>query len=239
MTKQNQEIVNEIVDKYKEDKNVLGVAIFGSVAKGESDKHSDVDIYIILKKLGKFSRVNFVKNTVRVDIILSTLKETNAYLKSDRRSLKRITSDMLANGMILFDQKNTLKNIIKTAKNNLRQKTKYSKGEILMHKYSIDDFWGETQRDMENNDYLAYGVDSQLLINNVLELFLKINGCAMPQPKKMSGLLNKLDARLSALVSNFYRESNLELKEVILAKIVDYIYGVSGGRLPDRWHIKS
>jgi predicted nucleotidyltransferase len=239
MTKQNQEIVNEIVDKYKEDKNVLGVAIFGSVAKGESDKYSDVDIYIILKKLGKFSRINYIKNAVRVDIILSTFKETNAYLESDKYSLKRITSDMLADGIILFDRKNILKNAIKTAKNNLRQKTKYSKEEVSMHKYSIDDFLGETQRDVGNNDHLAFGIDSQLLINNVLEFFLKINGYTLPQPKKINSLLNKLDDRLAILVSDFYREGSLELKEVILAKIVDYIYEVSGGHLPDKWHIKS
>jgi len=239
MTKQNQGIAKYLVDKYKEDKNVLGIAVFGSAAKDESDKYSDVDIYIILKKLGKFSRINYVKNNVRVDIILSTLKETNAYLDSDKRSLKRITSDMLADGIIIFDRENTLKNVIKTAKNNMRQKTKCSKEEILMHKYSIDDFWGETQRDVKNNDYFAFGVDSQLLINNIVELFLKINGFALPQPKKISGLLNQLDSRLAALINGFYRENILEAKGKVLGEIVDYIYKATGGPLPDKWHIKS
>jgi hypothetical protein len=59
--------------------------------------------------------------------------------------------------------KDTIDNNKKT--NNLKLKTKYKKGEILMHKYSIDDFWGEVQRDIKNNDYLAFGLDSHLLIS--------------------------------------------------------------------------
>lgn len=64
-----------------------------------------------------------------------------------------------------------------------------------MHKYSIDDFWGETQRDARNSDYLAFGLDSQLLMNNIIELFLKLKGEFFRQPNEMSEIFKKLDKK--------------------------------------------
>ena len=43
-----------------------------------------------------------------------------------------------------------------------------------MHKYSIDDFLGEIRRDLKNQDIIAFNLDSQLLMNNIIELFLKL-----------------------------------------------------------------
>jgi len=83
---------------------------------------------------------------------------------------------MLAYGEILFQKGENLEKLQIVAKNNLRLKTAYKKSEILMHKYSIDDFWGEVQRDIKNKDYLAFGLDSHLLISNIIEIFLRLNG---------------------------------------------------------------
>ena len=103
---------------------------------------------------------------------------------------------MLAHGEILFQRRKNLEKIQAIAKNNLKLKTKYKKGEILMHKYSIDDFWGEVQRDIKNNDYLAFGIDSYLLISNIVELFLKLNGEFLRQPNEIMKLLKKIDKKI-------------------------------------------
>jgi hypothetical protein len=60
-----------------------------------------------------------------------------------------------------------------------------------MHKYSIDDFWGEVQRDIKNKDYLAFGLDSHLLISNIIEIFLRLNGEFLRQPNEMIRVLKK------------------------------------------------
>jgi len=46
-------IVKELVKKYKKDKNVVGIYIFGSLAKGTAHKKSDIDIEIIFKQRKK------------------------------------------------------------------------------------------------------------------------------------------------------------------------------------------
>lgn len=196
-------------------------------------------IYILLNKKGKFSRNNFVKDGVRIDVIFNTAKEVRSYLKEDSGSVRRITSHMLAHGKILFQREGVLKKVQLIAQKNLTLKTKYNKSEVLMHKYSIDDFWGEVQRDIKNKDYLAFGLNSQLLINNILELFLKLNGEFLQQPNETTIILKRLDKKFINCLEKFYEDNDIQKKKKILAELVKYIYRKSGGSLPKRWVLKD
>lgn len=233
-----QKIIKSVAEEYKQDKNVLGIMLFGSVTRNKFDEYSDVDIYILLKDKYRFSRRNFEKDGIRVDIIFDTIKEVGDYLKEDKNNVRRNTSHMLAHGKILFQRTKDLEKIQRVAKNNLNLKTKYKNDEILMHKYSIDDFWGEVQRDIKNKDHLAFGLDSQLLINNILELFLKINKTFFRRPNEMMKILKKLDIKFANAVRDFYKEKDVAKKKKILEFLVSYIYKKSDGPMPHDWTIK-
>lgn len=228
-----------VISQYSHDKNVLGIMLCGSVARNKSDQHSDIDIYILLKEKGKLARKNFIDNGIRVDIIFNSIFEANNYLTEEKTSFRKMTSHLLAHGVILFQRTTELKIMQLTANKNLNLKIKLSKEEILMHKYSIDDFWGEVQRDLKNNDYLAFGLDSHLLLSNILELFLKLHGCFSPQPNEMKLTLYQLDTKFSQQIENFYVTFIPKKKVIILSKLIKYIYEQSGGPLPDRWTLKN
>ncbi len=233
-----EEISQYVINLYKNNKNVLGIFLFGSAARNKFDKHSDIDFFIVLEKKCKFSRRNFIKNKIRVDIIFNTKEETYQYLKKDKYSINRITSHMLAHGKILIDTKNTLKKLQKLSANNLKLKTKYCSDDILMHKYSIDDFWGETKRDIEKKDFFAFGIDSQLLIKNIIELFLRINKQFLRRPDETGRLIYKIDKKFFNLINSFYKTSSIKKKKIVLAVLVKYIYQKSGGLLPEKWQIR-
>jgi predicted nucleotidyltransferase len=239
MKKIIQNICSDVVKEYKPDKNVLGILLFGSAARDKFDQYSDIDIFILLNKKGDFSRSNFRKNGVRVDIIFNTVKEAKSYLKEDRNNLRRITSHMLAYGAILFQRGKNLEKLQIVAKNNLRLKTAYKKSEILMHKYSIDDFWGEVQRDIKNKDYLAFGIDSHLLVINIIELFLKLNAEFLRQPNEMREILRRLDKKFSNQIENFYKEKDIQHRKRLLSYLVKYIHEKSKGPLPEKWFLEE
>lgn len=239
MDKIIRKICEAIVNKYRKDKNILGIVLFGSAVRNKFDRYSDIDIYIILKKKINYSRLNFIKDNIRVDIIMDTIKKTELFLKEDEFNIKRNISHMLAYGKILYQASDDINRIITKAKQNLRLPTKYTKNEILMHKYSIDDFWGEVQRDIKNHDYTAFGLDSQLLLNNLIELFLKFNGGFFKQPNEISIVLNKLDRNFGRQIERFYKATNFKTKENILSWLVKYVYKKSEGGLPRRWTIKN
>ena len=56
MEKLFKEILNNLVDRYKKGKNVLGIMLTGSLARNRFDRYSDIDIYILLGKKKKISR---------------------------------------------------------------------------------------------------------------------------------------------------------------------------------------
>lgn len=227
----------EIIKKYSQNVNVLGIMLFGSAARNKFDRYSDIDIYVLLKKKGRYSRQSFIKSSVRVDIILDTIKEIQNYLKEDKRNIRRNTSHILAYGQIIYQKTDDLKKLQQMAKKNLILKTRCSKKEILMHKYSIDDFWGEVQRDFKNNDFIAFGLDSQLLISSIIELFLKLKGKFLRQPNEMSALLKKLDSSFYIKIKSFYTANNPKGKLNLLSRLVKFIYEKSGGPLPRKWSI--
>ncbi|MDP2656651.1 MAG: nucleotidyltransferase domain-containing protein [bacterium] len=238
MQKIVQKIYDEIVTQYKPDKNVLGIMVFGSAARDTSDEYSDIDFYIIVRKLAKFARIGLIKYGIPIDIIIEPINETNKYLNEDKNALKRNTSHMLAHSAILFQRSASIAKIQAIAKSNLNLKTKYTKEEILMHKYSIDDFLGEVRRDAKNQDSVAFGVDSQLLINNIMELFLKINGDFLRQPKELHARLNDIDKRFGNLVNHFYLATDRQDKIKILSALIKYIY-TKTRPLPKKWSIAN
>ncbi len=209
--------------------------LFGSFAREKSDEYSDIDIYILWDKKKLFSRKNFVDHGIRVDIIADTIQEAKQYLKEDSHNVRRNTSHMLAHGKVLVQRNNKMTELQQIAKKNLRLSTKYSADEILMHKYSIDDFWGEVQRDLKARDSLAFVLDSQLLLGNIIEMFLKLHKTFFRQPNEMKKVLFELDSRFARMLESFYTTSNTKKQKEILEKLVKYIYDKSDGQMPDSW----
>ncbi|OIO19197.1 MAG: hypothetical protein AUJ23_02530 [Candidatus Magasanikbacteria bacterium CG1_02_32_51] len=169
---------------------------------------------------------------------METSTETMAYLNEDKYNIKRNTSHMLVYGKILFKRSNIIEKIQNIAQKNLTLKTKYTKEEILMHKYSIDDFWGEMQRDFKNNDCMAFDLNSHLLMKNIIEMFIKIKGEYLKQPKEMAYAISDMDKKLGVYMKEFYNTGNMQDKLLIVPKILNHIYKLSGGKLPQKWQIK-
>src|SRR3989338_667923 len=238
MNNRIQHICRYIVSLYKKDSAILGVMLFGSVVRGQFDKFSDVDIYILRSRTGRYSRESLIINNIRVDVIINTTQEAKTYLKEDKCNVRRNTSHMLAYGQIMYEHGKILNRLQKMAKNNLKLKTKYTTEEVLMHKYSIDDFWGEVQRDYKSGNNLAFTLDANLLINNAIELFLKLNGEYFRQPNEMQQLIYKLNPNLALILNKYIRAKNNKIKLRALSNLMKYIYKISGGALPDKLLIK-
>lgn len=233
------EIQNHILSTYTKDSNVLGIMLFGSVARGISDKYSDIDFYILLQKKGMFERKNIPYKNVHMDIILDDIAEATDFIEQEKYGVRRNMSHMLAHGTILFAQDKRLEKLQKIAKKNLTLKTKSTKQEILMHKYSIDDFFDEMSRNMKKRDYIAFGLNSNLLMQNILELFLKTKKSFFLQPNEIHTLLVKLDPVFAEYVKQFYSSKNLSSIKTIVEKCIKHVYKISGGSLPQKWEIRN
>ncbi|WP_148867187.1 nucleotidyltransferase domain-containing protein [Thermosediminibacter litoriperuensis] len=120
-------VLKRVIEYYKD--SLMGLAIFGSYARGENRKNSDLDLLIILKKAPGFSRriKEFVENVEIVHESLGQqlyeeediLCELSPYILSKEEALKfqPVYFDLTEHSKILFDPEGIICRIIESTKN--------------------------------------------------------------------------------------------------------------------------
>ncbi len=229
---------DKIVDQHKTDKNVLGILLVGSAARGTSDEFSDIDFHVILDKPNKFQRQKFVaQEKIDVELLFDTADNLTKYIEEERSTIHRNVSLILADGKILYDNSPLVREIQHKAQDIMAGKTKYTEDEIVMHKYSVDDFLSDAKRDVKNDDIIAFNLDGNFIIQNAIELLLKLNGDYYRKPKAMRELLKHIDGDFAALVEDYYQTQNLSDKLKKLEQIAEHISEKSGGELASSWSV--
>lgn len=237
MNENIKKIYTDIADEYKKDRNVLGVALFGSVARGLNDEYSDIDIYVVMKNKSDISRKSYVVDGVRVEVLIDSFVDIMQYLETEQYSLYRNVSQMFTFANVIYENSNILSEIIEFAKKNIKQRTKYTKAEILMNKYSIDDFYSDMGRSYRYNDVISFELNSGLIIKNLIELFLKIKGGYLKQPNEMSDYIYGLDSEFGDMLNRYYLLIDLNDRYEFMSEIIAHIYIHSHGSLPEKWEV--
>ena len=230
---------NDVLSHYRDKAGVLAILLIGSAAQGTFDKYSDVDFLLIFNAKQKIARKQYVdKSGAMVELLFYDLTEVKNILKKEKYALVRNTSHMLAHSkVILSNDGAVVEELIKNAQTNMKTKTRYSDKEILMHLYSINDFLSDARRDVDNKDPVAFYLDSNNLIQNMIDQLLKINGQYNVKPKDMKALLSALDNEFCSLLIAFDKETVLGKKLHILEAMKAVAIRVAGKNLTDTWEI--
>ncbi len=106
------EIAKKLEEKYKKNKNVVGIYLFGSLARGDAIKESDLDIEIVFKKRRKkYELINKIIQGVKIDLSL---------FREDQFIKEFSETPYLAYGAldykILYDPKGIIKKHLKKVK---------------------------------------------------------------------------------------------------------------------------
>lgn len=227
----------EVAGGYRKNKNVLGVVLFGSVARGLNDQYSDIDLYVILKNRSNISRKSFVKNSIKVEILFDSFVDVMQYLKEEEKNLHRNVSQMFAHAKILYEDGNIISEIIEYSRKIIKQRTDYTKVELIMNKYSIDDYYSDLDRSFRYNDVISFELNSSLIVKNIIELFLKVNGGFLKQPNEMSDYLYGLDSKFGDMLNEYFSLTKLEERYSYFSEIIAYVYKHCNGSLPEEWSI--
>ncbi len=92
----------ELVEAIKKHDNVEKIILFGSLARGDADKYSDIDIVVIQKTDKRFidRLLEFVNLPVSCDILVYTPEEFQNMLEQGNYFIKKVVSE----GKILYEK---------------------------------------------------------------------------------------------------------------------------------------
>jgi len=230
-------ILRRIEGKYKKRAGVLGVLVFGSFVRGDFDQYSDIDTYVLTSRKPTYAREGYMLGGIRVDVTIDEKKEAARFLKQENHTVRRIFSHMLANGGILFEKGSALTGLQRIAKRNLGEKTKYTRSEVLMHLYSIEDFYGEVLRFYKSKDQFSFEQNLALLVNNAVECFLKIHGEYLRRPNELEAVIKKNDPTFWKLLKMIYEPKNKAGRLKAIGRFVRKIEFLARGPLPKNWRV--
>ncbi|MFH1802034.1 MAG: nucleotidyltransferase domain-containing protein [archaeon] len=123
MTKKHKKLAAELTKEYSKDKNVVGIYIFGSLAKRKARKKSDLDIEFIFKKRNKPYELYHKKvDGIGVDFSMYALKQ----FKEDF-SKKIYAQYASLPHKIMYDPKGILKKYLRDVKEYFKKNPKILK----------------------------------------------------------------------------------------------------------------
>jgi|WetSurMetagenome_2_1015567.scaffolds.fasta_scaffold15558_4 predicted nucleotidyltransferase len=205
----------------------LGAFVFGSVARGDTTRESDLDVKIIVTGKTHQSLNHPVINGVKLDISFHTMAQLIADTASDIKKHKRIP--MIAESIIIFDKTEEL---TKLKKNIQRSKPrKLTKAELLMVEYFIYNEDSKVKRFLRSDPAISL-LTMHMGLQFLLELHYQIHRKWYVSSKRLLGDLEKWDEQLSILVKDFIYATDIDEKYTRWSKIVGYIQKPFASRKP-------
>ncbi len=237
LSKKYQQALDLFCKKYRNDKNVVGIFLTGSFVHSKPDKNSDLDVYILLEKSKFRERGNTWIDGIEIEYFINPIKQVEYYLKNEK---KKETAHMFSNSVILYEKGNHLRNLIKKAKKILSTPQKAMLSfQIENAKYQIDDLEKDLEDVYKKEDWFAFEIISNNILEEVLDTFLKIKMVRKEKPKRLLHYLESLDSKFAKIYSAALLEKDYNKKYNATITLVRYVESMLGGKRSREWKLRG
>ena len=217
------EKVLDILEKVKtEYSNYNTILVFGSATTEGWTGQSDIDVFLI------DDAFNDSRSEKEYDGILVEFQEDNfetikKHMDEERGNLlHRNLSNMIATATVVATKSpEKIDELVDFAKEILASRPNYDEEDVKMWRYSILDYLGKVEKDIQRNDEIAFYIDAHYVLQNALEMSLAIHETYMPQPKNLAKLLDEKDPEFLQIWLDYLRASDLNEKLEALNRIKD------------------
>ncbi|HKZ40031.1 MAG TPA: nucleotidyltransferase domain-containing protein [Candidatus Hodarchaeales archaeon] len=244
--------VNEFIDEFSKSQEVEGVLVCGSFVTGAPDKHSDIDVHIILpENVGWRERGNKIVDGFLIEYFSNPPAQIRRYFKDDFEEFSRMSPTQFSTGRILYDQRGIVSSLKHEATEIMNHRFRpLSELEISRGKYNLWDILDDFQSAVEEgNPSLVHLFHSS--VKEAIDFFRKYLGYDRLTPSKIYKILTSTMYREKYLLSEFPDETfgQLALKCLtckeesnmlfILTDLVNYILERLGGFSINGWKLHS
>ena len=213
--------VEQIIEKVKlQYQNIDTILLFGSALTSDWTEQSDIDIFLIDDSLND-SRSEIVIDGITIEFQEDNFESILKDIQSEYgQLLNRNVSTMIATSRVISSKSSEkLTKLIDSAKLTLSSTSVYSKQDVKMWKYSIEDYLSKAEKDIIKNNSLAFYIHANYVLQNALQMSLAINGTYMPQPKYLGKILEEKDPELFEIWTQYLNAASMIQKIEILNKL--------------------
>jgi len=209
---------HSFLEDLKQRRDVLGVIMFGSQARGNYRPDSDVDLVVILTE--EYRRAVEYRDGQAFEIIYTTARGALEYWKSHIDD----AAGLWAVAKVLYDKDGTIAQL-----ENKIQKV-LDKGKKPIDEYQLGQFRFDAEDVLK---YVENILDSDpttanlILTNKVFtltELFFDIRQLWIPAPKQRIAKIKELSPGLYTLLTEFYSDKDLKERLEIAKSILNLVF---------------
>lgn len=200
--------------------NIDTILLFGSALSPDWTEQSDIDIFLIDDSFND-SRSEAIIDGITIEFQEDNFENILKDIQSEYgQLLNRNVSTMIATSRVISNKSNEkLTELIDSAKLTLSSTPVYSKQDVKMWKYSIEDYLSKAEKDINKNNILAFYIHANYVLQNALQMSLALNGAYMPQPKYLGKLLEEKDTELFEIWNQYLEADSLTQKITILNRL--------------------
>lgn len=205
------------------------IYIFGSIARGEFGKNSDIDVKVLVDKSSCLHINHPYINGVKSDMTLMTYDDM--VLMLDKQVAKKERIPMIAESIIIFDKTGQLQKLKK--KYSAIKPTKYRDFDYQNVIYLAQHFTDCISRNLEDDKITAL-LSMHINLQYLLEIRYLTLGRWQVGSKRLFKDIRSFDKPLSVLLKKYLKESDLKRKFELWLLIRDHILKPFGGAKPVR-----
>jgi predicted nucleotidyltransferase len=189
--------------------NPVGIIVTGSIIRGNPDKNSDFDIYVIHRENYR-QRIQKYFDGIPCEIFVNNFKQVYAYFEQDFKDNRPVSAHMIATGEVIMGGDNPeLKKLIESANEFLLKSPSLDDVRKTAMKYTISTMF-EDAADIKDTDRLTSSNFLNKLMIDIIDFTFLANGIPLPRPKERIKYLVINYPDIGKLIADYYLAANFD-----------------------------
>jgi hypothetical protein len=216
------------VERFEQYDRYLAAYIFGSVARGQATKHSDLDVHVVVDEDNACTNVNHpIIAGVKLDLSFRSMQQIREQTLQTMELRER--PPWIADAIIVFDKTNELAQLQAQARQAQPKSIASEEYQWIQFMFFHGD--DKVRRNLDEDPVTALFV-MHVGLNDFLHYHYQLHQRWWLSSKRLLADLRQWDVPLAHLLEQFVTTSDVHSKFAYWTAIIDHILEPLGGRQP-------
>lgn len=199
--------------------DTLGIIVSGTIVRGNPAPSSDLDIYVIRRKLQQ-QRIQKFFRGVPAEIFVNPAAKVLDYFERERKAAQPITAHMLSTGFVILNLDPVIDDLRARARRLLDANPDPDDEALTIARYMVASRY-EDATDIATERPETSRMILDLAVHDMVRYRFLAANRYIPRAKDLLDALNDLDETLSDLVRRFYAAATMEACLSLAEQIAD------------------